>query len=119
MYMVKRRGPSTEPWEKPWLTRAGVEQKSPMVINCFRLVRYCKDLGGHCPFQGLAQERKVGDWPVVIGVVGVETEFLEGGSDGSRFESGRNNTRLKREVNDGDRTGAEDGEARLDDALTG
>ena len=39
-------------------------------------------------FQGLAEERKVGNWPVVVEVIRVQTRLLQDGGDRSNFEAG-------------------------------
>ena len=48
------------------------------------------ELGGNCSFQDIAQERKVGDWSMVMQVVWVQTWLLEDGGDRSCFEDGQN-----------------------------
>lgn len=58
------------------------------------------ELGRHCPFQDFAEERKVGDRTVVVGVVRVQTRFFQGGDHSSSFEAGRHNTRFQRCVDD-------------------
>lgn len=50
-------------------------------------------LDGNCSFQGFTQERKVGDWPIVVKLLGVQTRLFEDGSDGGCFEAGGNCSR--------------------------
>lgn len=85
------------------LMRAMIGSKAGLERCIEFMVRHVlMDLGGLCSFQDLAQETKVGHRPVVIEIVGVDTGLLEGWSDGGHFETGGNNTRLKRGVSDGD-----------------
>ena len=44
------------------------------------------ELCGDDAFKGFGEEGEVGDWAVVTEGGGVETRFLEGGGDSSRFE---------------------------------
>ena len=46
------------------------------------------ELCSYCSFQGLAEERKVGDRPVVCKVIRVQTRLLQDGGNRGNFETG-------------------------------
>ena len=45
------------------------------------------ELGSHCSFQDLAEERKVGDRPKVVEVIRVQTRLFQDRSDGGHFKT--------------------------------
>ena len=66
-------------------------------------------LHGHCSFQKLTVERKVGNRLVVVEVNRDQSRLFEDRSDGCNFEAGGNSARLQRSVDDVHQEGAEGG----------
>ena len=64
------------------------------------------ELGGDCSFQDFAEERKVGDWPIVVRVVGVQTRLFEDRSDRGGFETGGYRSGSEGKIDDVNHEGA-------------
>ena len=67
------------------------------------------DLCGDNSFQGLAEEREIGNRPVVGEVIRVQTRLLQYGGDRGGFETGGHCSRLQRGVDDIGDDGGEGG----------
>lgn len=72
------------------------------------------ELGGDCSFQDFAEERKVGDWPMVVQIIRVQTRLFEDRSDRGGFETGGYRSGSEGEVDDVNHKGAYCGQAGFD-----